>query len=268
MSDEVSRGRGNGKAAFSSQFPALRAEAAFVAPAFPWSLGPWLDHGTILRRKGVIIGKLGRDQRSGVRDQKRKDLRRRGRGCLGGGGLDRRGGSLGVLGQWGTSRLSPGSPALDFPSSTSRVFIRKMGRKVLAAAALKQLGARILGFQNSGSSVAWAHDRSTMQTKPFVPFTAVVKPVLPSTITSASSAIDFGAALRASAISELWSAIKYASSGAMAAYAAFSACAGAWLACALAWLAAPDRQSSTRKTIPIILKSFFSTGTSNNGNIQ
>ena len=38
MSDEVSRGRGNGKAAFSSQFPALRAEAAFVAPAFPWSL--------------------------------------------------------------------------------------------------------------------------------------------------------------------------------------------------------------------------------------
>jgi hypothetical protein len=109
MSDEVSRGRGNGKAAFSSQFPALRAEAAFVAPAFPWSLGPWLDHGTILRRKGVIIGKLGRDQRSGVRDQKRKDLRRRWRGCLGGEGLDRRGGSLGVLGQWGTSRLSPGS---------------------------------------------------------------------------------------------------------------------------------------------------------------
>ena len=114
MSDEVSRGRGNGKAAFSSQFPALRAEAAFVAPAFPWSLGPWLDHGTILRRKGVIIGKLGRDQRSGVRDQKRKDLRRRWRGCLGGEGLDRRGGSLGVLGQWGTSRLSPGSQPCDW----------------------------------------------------------------------------------------------------------------------------------------------------------
>ena len=88
MSDEVSRGRGNGKAAFSSQFPALRAEAAFVAPAFPWSLGPWLDHGTILRRKGVIIGKLGRDQRSGVRDQKRNDLRRGWRAGLGSVGVD------------------------------------------------------------------------------------------------------------------------------------------------------------------------------------
>ena len=41
-----------------------------------------------MRQGGVIIGKLGRDQRSGVRDQKRKDLRRRGRGSLGGGGLD------------------------------------------------------------------------------------------------------------------------------------------------------------------------------------
>jgi hypothetical protein len=93
MSDEVSRGRGNGKAAFSSQLPALRAEAAFVAPVFPWSLGPCLDHGTILRLKGEMIGKLGGDQGSGVRDQKRKDLRRRGRGCLGGGGLD-------SLGDW------------------------------------------------------------------------------------------------------------------------------------------------------------------------
>ena len=43
-----------------------------------------------MRQGGVIIGKLGGDQRSGVRDQKRKDLRRSGRGCLGGGGLDKK----------------------------------------------------------------------------------------------------------------------------------------------------------------------------------
>jgi len=77
MSDEVSRGRGNGKAAFSSQLPALRAEAAFVAPAFPRSLVPFvprLDHETIVRQMPVIIGKLHRDQRSGVRDQKKNGL--------------------------------------------------------------------------------------------------------------------------------------------------------------------------------------------------
>ena len=59
-------------------------------PLFPWSLGPCLDHGTSMRQGGVMIGKLGRDQRSGVKDQKRKDLRGRSRGCLGGGGLDRK----------------------------------------------------------------------------------------------------------------------------------------------------------------------------------
>jgi hypothetical protein len=53
------------------------------------------------------------------------------------------------------------------------VFFRKMGRNVLEAAGLKQFGARILGFQNSGSSVGFAQDRSTMQTKPFEPFTAL-----------------------------------------------------------------------------------------------
>jgi len=90
MSEEVSRGREDGKAAFSSQLPALRAEAALFGPAFLWSLGPCLDHGTILRLKGVIIGKLRRDQGSGARDQKRNDLRRGWRGCLGGGGLDKK----------------------------------------------------------------------------------------------------------------------------------------------------------------------------------
>ena len=70
----------------------------------------FVDHGTIVRQGSEMIGKLQRDQRSRVRDQKKNDLRRRWRGCLGGGGLDR------VLG-WGqesgktkgTSRLlSPG----------------------------------------------------------------------------------------------------------------------------------------------------------------
>src|SRR5690242_17284837 len=104
----------------------------------------------------------------------------------------------------------------DFPASTSLVFIRKMGRKVFAAGGLKQWGARTLGFQNSGSSVAAPQDRSTTQRKPFVPFTAVVYPCGPSTITSAASEIDAGAALRASAISELTSAVRYWSRGAMA----------------------------------------------------
>src|ERR1035438_8064578 len=48
-----------------------------------------------------------------------------------------------------------------------------MGTKVLAAAGLKQMGERTLGFQNSGSSVAAPHDRSTRQRKPLLPFTAV-----------------------------------------------------------------------------------------------
>src|ERR1700676_1206452 len=63
--------------------------------------------------------------------------------------------------------------AFDFPASTSLVFFRKMGRNVLEAAGLKQCGARTLGLQNSGSSVGFTQERSTMQTKPFAPFTAV-----------------------------------------------------------------------------------------------
>ena len=59
--------------------------------------------------------------------------------------------------------------ALDFPRSTSLVFIRKMGMKVFAAGELKQCGARTLGFQNCGSSVVFVHERSTIQTKPFDP---------------------------------------------------------------------------------------------------
>jgi hypothetical protein len=69
------------KAAFSFQLPALRAEtAAFLAPSVPCSLAPLVpatllfDHGTIVLRMGEMIGKLDRDQRSGVRDQKKNDL--------------------------------------------------------------------------------------------------------------------------------------------------------------------------------------------------
>jgi hypothetical protein len=90
MSEEVSRGREDGKAAFSSQLPALHAEAAFVAPAFPCSLGPCLDHGTIVRREGIIIGKLGETGTRGSMDFGMKDLGDGRRGCLGGGGLDKK----------------------------------------------------------------------------------------------------------------------------------------------------------------------------------
>jgi len=62
----------------------------------------------------------------------------------------------------------------DLPDSTSLVFIKKKGRELLAAAALKQWGARTLGFQNCASSVVLAHERSTMQTNPLDPFAALV----------------------------------------------------------------------------------------------
>src|SRR5579871_1618114 len=97
----------------------------------------------------------------------------------------------------------------DLPASTNLVFIRKMGTKLAAASGLKQIGARTFGFQKSGSSVSAPHDRSTMQRKPFVPLTAVVYPFGPRTITSAASETDAGAALRARAISEFWSGIRY-----------------------------------------------------------
>jgi hypothetical protein len=49
---------------------------------------PLVDHEVIVRQKGEMIGKLQRDQRSGVRDQKKNDLRTVRRGDFGGGGLD------------------------------------------------------------------------------------------------------------------------------------------------------------------------------------
>src|SRR5579862_4053391 len=97
----------------------------------------------------------------------------------------------------------------DLPAITNLVFIRKMGTKVFAAGGLKQIGERTLGFQNSASSVEAPHDRSTRQRKPFVPFTADEYPWGPSTITSAASEMEGGAAVRASAISALLSEIKY-----------------------------------------------------------
>ena len=59
------------------------------------------------------------------------------------------------------------------PASTHSVRFRYCGSSVRAAGALKQFGARIFGFQNSASSKPAAHERSTKQTKPFVPLTAV-----------------------------------------------------------------------------------------------
>ena len=108
------------------------------------------------------------------------------------------------------------SPPSIFLPAPAFVFIRKMGAKVLAAAGLKQIGERTFGFQNSGSSVAAPHDRSTIQRKPFVPFAAAVNPFCPRTITSAPSAMDPGAAVRANAISDFSSGIKYSLTGAMA----------------------------------------------------
>ena len=48
------------------------------------------DHGTIVRQKREMIGKVDREQRSGVRDQKKNNLGRSGRLKLGIGGLTHR----------------------------------------------------------------------------------------------------------------------------------------------------------------------------------
>src|SRR5215469_10800606 len=87
--------------------------------------------------------------------------------------------------------------AFDLPASASLVFIRKMGRKLRAAAGLKQMGDRIFGFQNSGKSVAAPQPRSTTHTKPFLPCVLFMNPDRPRTITSASPEMEAGAPLRA-----------------------------------------------------------------------
>src|SRR5215813_13049261 len=119
-----------------------------------------------------------------------------------------------------------------------------------AAGALKQIGARSLGFQKSGSSFPALHDRCTMHTKPFLPFTAVSKPLRLSTMISASSEMDLGAALRASAISASRSAIRYCSSGAMLGY--FASCD--LVSCALACNVAP---STTAKVTSVSTVNLF-----------
>src|SRR5580693_6793416 len=99
--------------------------------------------------------------------------------------------------------------ALDIPANTKSVLFRVRGKIDRTAGGLKQIGPRILGFQNSGKSNGDIHDLSTRQTKPFLPLTAVSYPRGPSTMTSASVEIDGGAALRAITISAFRSAIRY-----------------------------------------------------------
>src|ERR1700723_3072512 len=99
--------------------------------------------------------------------------------------------------------------ACDLPASASWVFMSAIGRYDFAAAALKQLGPRILGFQKLGSPMAASQDRSTMQTKSLVPGIAISKPLLPRPITQALPEMDSGAALRARAISAFRSTIRY-----------------------------------------------------------
>src|ERR1700722_9968479 len=104
--------------------------------------------------------------------------------------------------------------SLDRPDNTNSVFFTVMGTLNRAAGGLKQIGPRILGFQKTGSSTPAVHPRSTMQTKPFLPFTATSYPCGPITITSASAEMDGGAALWAIAISAFRS-IMYCSTGAI-----------------------------------------------------
>src|SRR5512146_1981030 len=78
------------------------------------------------------------------------------------------------------------------------------------------------GFQNTGLTNSASHARSTRQTNPLLPLTAVSYPFGVSTMMVALPEMDGGAALFASAISALRSII-YWSTGAIVAYGA--ACA-------------------------------------------
>src|SRR6266436_4761160 len=63
--------------------------------------------------------------------------------------------------------------SFDFPANTNFVLIKVIGSTVRAAGGLRQRGLRFLGLQNSGLSNELVHARSTTQTKPFLPSTAV-----------------------------------------------------------------------------------------------
>src|ERR1700677_2244360 len=128
-----------------------------------------------------------------------------------------------------------------------------MVAKVLAADGLKQIGLRTFGFQKSRSLVAAPHDLSTMQRKPFVPFCAVVYPSGLSTITSASSETDFGAAVRARAISAFrW--VKYCSAGAMLGYGVLTS--WAFTSCAAAGYSATSMSDSAKFRNTVVVKVF------------
>src|SRR6516164_4134878 len=104
------------------------------------------------------------------------------------------------------------------PASASSVRLICIGRTDRAACGLRHTGARNLGFQNSGSENGACQLRSTRQTNPFLPLTAVRYPPAVNTRISASLEIESGAAVRASVISVSGSLIKYCSSGAMLRY--------------------------------------------------
>src|SRR5215469_7436910 len=63
------------------------------------------------------------------------------------------------------------------PANTISVLLLVVGKTDRAAGGLKQIGPRILGFQNSGASAGPIHPRSTAHTKPFFPSTAVSYPL-------------------------------------------------------------------------------------------
>src|ERR1700758_3509091 len=131
-------------------------------------------------------------------------------------------GSRGCTSPFSNSALLPSIiSAFVRPANTISVLLYVAGKTDRAAGGLKQIGPRILGFQNSGASDGDIHPRSTTHTKPFLPLIAVSYPLRARTKTSASLEIAAGAALRARAISVLRSAIRYCSSGAMLAYGPF-----------------------------------------------
>src|SRR5690348_318010 len=96
-----------------------------------------------------------------------------------------------------------------WPASTNSVCFNMAGRTVLAAAELKQCGARTCGSQKSGSFNGPPNERNTAQVKPLLPCAPSTKPVRRSTSTVAESEMALGAALRASATSAAPSAMRY-----------------------------------------------------------
>src|SRR5262252_7686577 len=138
--------------------------------------------------------------------------------------------------------------ALERPAITILLRSKALSKTERAAWGFRQSAPLTFGFQNSGQSNEAIQLRSTMQTNPFLPSTAVSYPCRPRTRIVASRDMESGAALRANCISAFFS-IKYWSTGAIFGYG--SDCAAAF------GTRKPMLMASTGAMIQIVLSFVF-----------